>query len=229
MNTNHKFTSNRNLTELTDGVNKGLLDIYIHHNHPLATEYLNINGRVITNAVKDHPRTSAFRFDLRLPPYFNDFDFPGISYGEAIKRFIAFLYEQIKKDVGIKNEKWNQGNRKCTPRYIWTKEIAGGKCYHYHFFLFLNKDLYHSLGDYNSNENTLGKMIIKAWERAIDVDFIRAKGLVHFPKNPIHYINQNSETYIDEYLDVYGRASYFAKVVTKTYGDNSRNYGYSLN
>lgn len=92
--------------------------------------------------------------------------------------------------------------------------------------LLFNKDTYAFLGKYGK-EGNLSHMLKKAWARVLDLDLEEASRLVHFPRNPIYYLNKNSSGFMEDFEDLFHRISYFAKVRTKEYGSRQKNFGTS--
>ncbi|MDT1065156.1 inovirus Gp2 family protein [Providencia stuartii] len=182
-------------------------------------QYQQIFSNVINDAIREFPRTLALRVDLRFP---SDY-----QYGDSnkeITRFIESLKCMIRVDCRRRNRRWKRKypNRL---RYIWVREIGErNHRKHYHVLLLLNKDFYHSVGHYNSDES-LGTLIQKAWCSALKLLVKEYASLVHFPKNKLFYLNPNSSIYIQQLSALQHRMDYLAKNHTKSYHDGYRSIG----
>lgn len=190
---------------------------------PFIKEYLANIEHTLNRAVKDHPRTSAFRVDLYLPG--GNVEPLG---SHVMTRFIQSLKAQL---LATEQRKLKSGARvfRSVLRYIWVKEFTALKGTHYHVLLLLNRDAYNSFGSYLAAEGNLAARIKKAWGSALNlsVDTVQSKGLVHFPENPVYLLDVRSDEFIDQYDSLFHRVSYFAKVETKNYGDGSHHFGCS--
>ena len=202
----------------------------------LNNDYLNTINQVIQVAVDDHKRVFAFRVDLRTPSDFDDYhkqhtdnpSYKGLRVTGAMTRFLESFKSIIQCDLISKKRK---GKKVCIfkPRFIWCKERNQSDNYHYHVIILLNKDIYFTLGDFNS-EKSMAFKVMKAWASALGlVDVNHAKRLVHFPANPSYFIDRNSSVFEKQYEELFHRVSYFAKVETKEYGNRQHNFGGSLN
>lgn len=202
---------------------------------PLNQYHLKRSAETINRALAEHPRTSAIRVDLRFPAQEQYLcqDMPRVfadTDPAVITRFIASLDAKIS---AAQNRKRKEGKRvhPCTLRYIWVKEYSQNHQIHYHVLLLLNKDAYHLIGDYEySPRNTdLGSMIREAWCSALRVDCNVYWPLIHFPNNPIYYLNSNDhpDDFRKSWDALFYRISYFAKESTKQCGTGYRAFGCS--
>lgn len=98
---------------------------------------------------------------------------------------------------------------------------------HFHAVLFLNKDVYHSLGDFKALTGNLSAMICQAWCSALSVPFDTHKSLVHFPIGGLLYVDANNSGFMMQRVEALKQANYLAKVATKHYGDGERSFGCS--
>lgn len=175
----------------------------------------------LDNSLSVHPRTMVVRVDLRLP---EKYETTSIS---PITRFFESLKSKINHDLACKEQCW-QKKLFCQLRYAWVREIGpiNGKK-HFHVLLFLNKDIYHSLGDFSLEAGNLSAMIRQAWCSALNLSFPEYQQLVHFPKNGTIYIDVNHQDYPQQLYRFWERANYLAKEATKHYGDGERSFGCS--
>lgn len=202
----------------------------------LNNDYLNKINQVVQIAIDEYKRVFAFRVDLRIPVDLDDYhmqhrDNPSYRArrlkGE-ITRFLDSFKSIVQCDLIYKKRK---GRKVCIfkPRFIWCKERNQSDNYHYHVIILLNKDVYFTLGDFNSDKSMAFK-VVKAWASALGlIDVNHAKRLVHFPTNPSYFIDRNSSSFESQYEDLFYRASYLAKIETKEYGSRQHNFGCSLN
>lgn len=185
-------------------------------------EYQAIIFNTIFKALAAHSRTLAIRCDLRFPQMHTSSE----SDSKAITRFISSLKAKISADLKRKEKAWGR-NLSCTLNYVWVREYGAMKGRkHYHVLLFLNKDVYHSLGDYQSTNANLSLMIKSAWLSAIRVDHPDFYSLVHF--GSYFYLDRNKGEINFKIQEVMKCADYLAKNVTKRYGDGERSIGSSL-
>ena len=215
---NARLAQNPNLTLHTKPDYNGN-SVYLKRG-PSIDSYLTNIDETLKKALFEHPRTIAIRTDLRLPLNFDRNDTCVIS------RFMESLKAQIRADL---NNRARRGVRvhDTTLRYIWVKEQNKSMNWHYHVVLLLNNDTYNHLGNFNAQEGNMAARIKKAWISALGLCTYAYGGLVHFPKNPIHYVNVNSKTYIQEYDTLFYRVSYFAKADTKKFGNGTNSFGCS--
>jgi hypothetical protein len=212
----------------------------LEHRGTVVVNYLQRIYEVIQKAINVHPRTCAFRCDLRFPVYGCEPDTAVIS------RFIESLKAQMKSDElrKIKEQKRVHPNQL---RYIWVKECDSANNWHYHVCLFVNRDVYFTLGLYgnlpvydDSNRDVpftqtveaverknMAERIRVAWASALGMTRDSTVGLVHFPTNSTYHLNVNAEDFKEVYQALFSRVSYFAKSETKHYGDRTNNFGSS--
>lgn len=192
------------------------------HKNTHNPEYQAIIFNTIFKALEAHSRLFVIRCDLRFPQMLTCSE----SDSQTITRFISSLKAKIAADIKRKEKSWGR-NLTCTLNYVWVREygdVNGRK--HYHVLLFLNKDVYHSLGDYQSTNANLSLMIKSAWLSAIRVDHPDFYSLVHF--GSYFYLDRNKGEINFKIQEVMKCADYLAKNVTKRYGDGERSIGSSL-
>lgn len=187
---------------------------------PLIKEYLIKNERVLAKAVRNHKRTSVFRFELKLPvtQVFNT--------DSLMPRFFDALRGRIKNDVLMKSSAQKR-NVDCKLSYVWVCEHSSGMSKHYHVIIFLNNDVYNCFGRFDAVKGNMYSRIKASWASAVGIGFNESSGLVHIPQNPIYKVDSNSTNIVEQYQDVLYRMSYFAKAATKPFGEGIRLIGYS--
>jgi hypothetical protein len=177
----------------------------------------------VTNAMQAHNRVTAIRVDLRMPD-----DFDGSVLNTCIMtRFIESLKAKVESDLKRKQQAW-QRNLACDLKYAWVREVGpiNGKK-HFHVLLLVNKDIYHSLGDFNEESGNLSAMIRQAWCSALGLPFLKYQKLVHFPRGGVVYMDKNHHEFMQQQQLVLDKANYLAKEATKHYGDGQRSFGCS--
>lgn len=195
-------------------------------NRTYIAECLQTTEFVLNNAIREHPRTLAIRFDLHMPSLTNCPDYPNPYDSTVISAFIASLKAKFKADIKRK-ARFNIRVHSCTLRYLWVKEFSKGGLPHYHVVIFLNNDTYNSIGSYETQGGNNASRVIESWATALQVEFYQAKNLVTFPHDtPMYFLNTNASNYLDAYFSLFRRLSYFAKVNTKRFG-SGQFMGYS--
>lgn len=196
-------------------------------------DYLESIEAVMNTALEHHPRTLMIRCDLHFPRDQLD------GYRFAISRFLASLKAQIEHDQRSKYRAC-QRVHDCQLRYIWTKEQATSELPHYHIALFLNRDSYFNLGQFQQigyapfpdtpksyfveQAPNMACRIVRAWASALRIHESCAMGLVHFPENPTYYLRSDDPVV---FAEAFERLSYLAKADTKLYRDGTRWFGTS--
>ena len=212
--------------------------LQLNTNHgSLNTSYLNTIYEQLHKAVSIYPRLMVFRFDLHLPyiPELNswmELDSPChflLCDHQVISRFFASLRSKMFYSL---QRRMRSGHRvhSCDPKFIWVREKGINEKFHYHICLLLNKDAYAYPGNYNDcyNMDCLVNLIRLAWASALGGDYEDGFNLVYFPLNSYYHLNSNNHHEFDNLVnDVLYRLSYFAKDITKPYGDGFRCIGYS--
>lgn len=177
----------------------------------------------VANAIQSHNRVTAIRVDLRLPDNFDGLDMSN----SIITRFIESLKAKVAVDLRRKGQAWGR-KLLCSLKYVWVREIGpiNGKK-HFHALLLLNKDVYHSLGDFNEKSGNLSAMIRQAWCSALGLPFPGYQQLVHFPSGGVVYMDTKHPEFMQQQQLVLDKADYLAKEATKHYGDGQRSFGCS--
>jgi len=169
-------------------------------------------------ALDEHPKTCAMRFDLHYPDFFES--------RQAESNHISKFMDSLKAilDADLKRKK-KLG--KCTLRKIWVKEQANSVKPHYHVVILVNGQVYNQLGSFYVSEGNMVSRIKQAWASALGVELWEADGVVHYPDNAVYMVNKNGSDYKEKYESLFHRLSYFAKLDTKIYGCNGKNFGSS--
>ncbi len=206
------------------------MNSFIKSHGEINNYYLSRIRDVLDKALYQHSAVTVFRFDLRLLISV-DPDMPenfAKTEPEVISRFIDKIKERLWSDLENRRKEGKQVYSHRF-RYAWVREYNQEGKPHYHVMIFLNKQNYAFLGDYDSDNKNLATRIQAAWCSALDVDYDTNRTLVHFPKNPYDHININaSEDDLDCMISkVMYRASYLAKQATKVYSSHSRSFGCS--
>ncbi|EAA9207359.1 inovirus Gp2 family protein [Salmonella enterica] len=199
---------------------------------PFNTHYIVRMISVIDNALAQYPRTTAIRIDLHLPEYRDIGDsilcMPNLDPG-LMSRMMESLNEKVEVYCKRKSKQWGR-TCSCKVRYIWVREIGNENKPHYHAVIFVNNDVFNSLGSYKENSTGLASLIHQAWLSALRIDQgLNTSGLVQIPKNPIYYLDKGNSNgmFQDTYNKLTFRLSYMAKESTKSYSANTRSFGCS--
>lgn len=211
--------ANRNLHVYTGEDFKGLP--FYSERGPVIFEYLERILGVLNRALNEHPRTLAIRLDLRYPSTYTN-----QRPDKLMSQFIKTLRSYFNTDY---NDKLARNGRAhwSSIRYIWCRESTTHSSEHYHLMLFVNRDSYYRLGLYGSEHNSLAAMIRRAWATALGLHVSDSGGALHFPKRCLHHIRERSDSFTEDYANAFYRASYFAKLETKSYGNGYRSFGTS--
>ncbi|QIP57516.1 inovirus Gp2 family protein [Hafnia alvei] len=197
---------------------------------PFNERYIDKLRGVINIALATHTRTMAIIMLLRFPDY-NDCDdsianTPDMSSG-VFSRFIESLDAKI---TAYQRRLQSRGQRiyTCKLTYAWVREYGAEGKPHYHAVLFVNKDTFCSLGDFTRRSDNLGSFIEEAWSSALKTqDTPEYRTLVHFPDNPLYYLNGNADNFeaASAYESLSFRLSYLAKERSKIYSREQRSFG----
>lgn len=189
----------------------------IHSRGPMVERYLNTLQRVLDNSLDDHPRTFAFRVDLRMPSYSLDYD-----DNRLMERFIASLKKKLKHNREMARKAANGWVPDTRVRYVWAREMVDAGKPHFHFMIFVNRDAFHKLGIYELGRDNMYNRLIQAWASALSLNAEQAFGLVHIPANAMYELNAD---FFQSQNEAFFRASYFAKFQTKSYGAGRHTFG----
>lgn len=189
---------------------------------PLVLQYLQCADRTISRAMAEYPRLLAIRFDLHYPgnqPLSDD------AFSScAIQRFVESLKAKIRHDR-LRAVMYNQRVHDTDVMYLWAREYSQQDRPHYHFLLMLNRNAYHTLGQFSSDRENMYSRIQAAWASALGIPWDQSLGLVHIPNSPIYYVNSADEQAgLDE---LFYRVSYLCKAASKKYGAGEHAFGAS--
>lgn len=201
--------------------------------HPFNRAYLSRIAQVLCNALQEHSQTTVIRVDLHLP---EDGDVGDSIISDAdlsqglMSRFIDSLKAQI---VAYRHQKTREGKRchRTSVRYVWVREQPepDGKK-HYHLALLVNTDTFNALGSYDEQGKGLASLIQNAWLSAMRKrDWPEYLTLVHFPDNPLAFLELNKPDFRDKLDALTFRLSYMTKHRTKRYSSTERSFGCSQN
>ncbi len=185
---------------------------------------------VLENALKHYSRVFAFRVDFHFEQHTGVGMYLALkpeSGSRILKEFFSRLKWLIECD---ESERRYEGKRVHSTeiRYVWAKEqTADAPCPHYHMMIFLNRDAYYKIGNYESERMNLANKIRVAWHSAVYDENItpqdcKKMGLVHFPENAEYLIERNDT---ESFKKMLVRAAYLAKNETKRRGEGYRCFG----
>lgn len=181
--------------------------------------------QTIKSAMDQYPRLSCVFAVLHFPAL-------GETRQDAavISRFFDALKYHIRSWMVAKSALGKRVHP-TSLRYVWVREFgdaAGNK--HYHVLLLLNKDTFHTLGQYSAPQDgslSLSNLIQKAWCSAINLPWYpQNASLVAFPPRlPCMHIDKHTDD--QNQYQIFQRAHYMAKESTKYSGDGERSFGCS--
>lgn len=177
---------------------------------PFVRKHLDKIIGVMDASLDEHPRTFAFRVDLRLPRWLIS-----IREDRLMERFIASFKNKVQH-ARIRALRTNPQAHQTNIRYVWAREegIRNGKP-HYHLVIFVNHDAFNCLGKYKLGSSNLYSRMVEAWASALDIEPDAAVGLVHIPRGALYRVFANDPDSEDA---LFYRASYMAKAATKVRG-----------
>lgn len=176
---------------------------------------------VLHQSLKKHTRL----FILRL-----DYHFPVDTDCKTDSKVITRHFDSLKAKLNAHEKRKITKGQRVHPNgleYFWVREVGpkSGKV-HYHVMLVFNKDAFFTLGNFNSNEHNLFKMIKTAWQSALGLnEYI--EGLIHCCDFTLSHLDKNRTDFNDKYDAWVNYLSYLAKDYSKPYGDGNRVFGYS--
>lgn len=188
---------------------------------PLIVEYLDLLNLTMQRAVSEHPRTFAFRVDLRLPENLDAA--PYLGSNSVVERFIESFKAKIRHNRNMAKQKYGRVHD-TTLRYVWAREVGDSGRPHFHCVIFLNNDAFYTLGDFEYGKENIFKRLQQAWASALGLPVNWVIGLVEIPDNPCYYLRRDDQTSM---AGLFYRASYLCKSATKFYGNGCHGFGAS--
>lgn len=202
---------------------------------PFGERYLEVNLAVMKQAVSRHRRSFVLLFILRFPYGYS------IPANGCITRFMRSLRAQLEADL---NARYRQTGKRvsCDLNFVWARERADSESCHFHVAIFLNRDAYHRAGSYSSPVSTscefclspirpravsLRQRVSRAWAAAIGLNEEQVVGLVDYPDNEEHSLDEAHPDFPFAFFRLFARLSYYAKVRTKDYSVEADCYGSS--
>lgn len=176
---------------------------------PFVRKHLDKIIDVMNASLDEHPRTFAFRVDLRLPRGLQDF-----KEDRLIDSFISSLRAKVRH-ARKKSQLTNPKTHDTSVRYAYTREVGQKGVPHYHLVIFVNHDAFNSLGKYELGRSNLYARLVEAWASALNIETRDALGLVEIPRNAQYPVTAGGFNSQD---DLFYRASYMAKAATKVRG-----------
>lgn len=187
---------------------------------PLVNEYLSRALCVTRLALLKHPRTFAFRVDLRFPA---DQVMSEAQTNKPMERFFASLRAKIHQNRKSRIEEAGYAHNTVVS-YIWCREIGEHGVPHYHLAILLNWDAFCALGTFKIGRENLFNLMVEAWGSALKLPVEDLDGLVHIPDNHAYKLTSDDR---DAFNDFFCRVSYLCKAETKHFGDGVHSFGTS--
>jgi hypothetical protein len=204
---------------------------------PLIAEYLDRLYLTMQRALNQHPRTFAFRVDLRFPTSLDVA--PYLDSNSVLGDFLERFEEKIKHNREMAKKK-NKHAHDTRVRYVWAREMGNCGRPHFHLVIFLNNDAFSTLGDFRSSEKNIFNRLNEAWASALGLPESAVTGLVHIPicralhksvngalrarANGCYKLHRDDPAGWREFFE---HASYLCKSETKIFGDGCHSFGYS--
>ena len=187
---------------------------------PLVEEYLSRALWVTRLALLKHPRTFAFRVDLRFPA---DQLISDAQTNKPLERFFASLRAKIYHNRKLRVQEAGYAHNTAVS-HIWCKEIGEHGVPHYHLVILLNRDAFFTLGTFEIGRENLYNILVEAWASALKLPVKDSAGLVHIPDNHAYKLTSDER---DAFNDFFYRVSYLCKAETKHFGDGVHSFGTS--
>lgn len=200
-----------------------------HFNPEYNPHQLWVLEQTLFEAIQSHTRLVAVRVDLRYPNDPEDIYsyFDGMHTDSDISRFVASLKAKVRVDVARKSMQWGR-RLQCDLRYIWVREHGPNSHKpHFHLMLFLNKDIYASLGGFGVAHGTLASLVRSAWCSVLGLPYLQYQNLVSFPRRPLIFVDRRSPHFAQQCEMVMQRGSYLCKYFSKQAEAGRRAFGAS--
>ena len=194
----------------------------LHQYAPLIEEYLSRALYVARLALVTHPRTFAFRVDLRFPANQLIHD---AQTNKPMERFFKSLRAKIEHNRLLREKKSGHAHGTAVS-HIWCRETGDTSGVpHYHLAILLNRDAFFKLGKFKIGRKNLFNLMVEAWSSALKLPVEDVRGLVEIPKkNPTYLLTRDDW---DAFNAFFKRVSYFCKAETKHFGDGVHSFGTS--
>ena len=214
-----RHTENMNLSQYFQSEYRGF-SVQIDRG-PLIHEYLGRLNETIQRSLADHPRTFAFRVDLRFPSVALLLD---EAYANAvIERFFASFKAKIEHNRYLARKAYPYAHD-TRVRYVWAREIGQQGRPHYHVLILLNNDAFCTLGNYEAGRENMFNRLEEAWASALRMHRSDVHGLVEIPLNGAYLIKRDD---VASQAACFYRSSYLCKAATKMWGDGVHCFGSS--
>ena len=128
----------------------------LHQYAPLIEEYLSRALCVARLALVTHPRTFAFRVDLRFPA--NQLIDDAQKY-KPLERFFKSLQAKIKHNRLLRAKESGRAHGTAVS-YIWCRELGEHGVPHYHLAILLNRDAFFKLGKFETGRKNLFNLMV---------------------------------------------------------------------
>ncbi len=135
---------------------------------------------VIEVALTDHARVALIRLDLLFPA--DDIEYRNDN--AAITRFLKHLNIRLPAHLSEHHCKLSKLN-KFKIRSVWSRDVKK-----YYVALLMNRDVFCYPGAFETRDDNLYTMIGDCWLKAIGIDDIRYRNLVHIPKDCTSYLHR---------------------------------------
>lgn len=179
---------------------------------PLIEQYLLRIHQVTTLALDHHPRTFAFRLDLRYPV---DYVGTDMESNQILVRFMSSFKAKLihNRNKAREVDPYAHGS---AVHYVWCREHGeqGNGAPHYHMVIFLNNDAFCNLGRFQLGLSNMFNRLHEAWASALRMAVSDVQGLVDFPLDAQWVLQRDNQLVMKDFFQ---RVSYLAKSATKYY------------
>jgi hypothetical protein len=187
---------------------------------PLIAQYLERIYSVMNCALNWHPRTFAFRCDLRFPENYVGTE---SEDNKALEAFIASFKAKLRHNRHMARQV-NRYAHDTAVRYVWCREYGEHGRVHYHCVFFLNNDAFCTLGRFQPGRDNLFNRLHEAWASALGIDFAGVTGLVEIPQGAVWLLQRNQPEELSQFFQ---RTSYLAKAHSKYFSLGVHAFGSS--
>jgi hypothetical protein len=188
---------------------------------PLIVEYLDSLYSTMQRSLNEHPRSFAFRADLRFPW---DIDpSPYLASNAVVERFIESFKAKIRHNRDTAKRKYGNAHETAV-RYVWAREIGTSGRPHFHFAILLNNDAFFTVGKFQLGRENVFNRLHEAWASALGLSISSVVGLVEIPKGFGYHLHRDDPKNL---ADFFYHASYLCKAATKVYGNGCHGFGSS--
>ena len=185
------------------------------------SEYLERLYCAIQRTTQRYSKVFAVRVDLHFPQYYSSIDHSVLS-NEYLHLFIKSLRGQLKK---YSDQRRQSGQRvhEVGFNYVWAREYGPeSEKPHFHLLLLFNGHAFNTLGCFSDDCESLYNRIGLAWAEALKIHSHESTKYVHFPVDAQYQLRSVDR---GQLVELFRRASYLAKLASKSFHDGCHVFG----